>query len=330
LHETPYESILDLIGETPVLHLSSLDQPGGGKVYAKLEFHNPGGSIKDRPALAMVRAAEAAGQLTPGATIIEPTAGNTGIGLALVGAALGYRVIVVVPSGFSAEKVLLMEALGAEVVLTPSEERMNGAIAKAHALAEGVENAFVPQQFENRANPEGHYRSTGEEFWRQMGGRIDAVVIGAGTGGTFTGVAGYVKERNPAARGVLVEPEGSIFAGGQPGSHRVEGIGNSFWPGALDRFLVDDVMTITDAECFDMVRHLARHEGLLVGGSSGANAEAARRVAGQVPAGGRVITVIPDTMERYLSRGPAGDSEAPPSPTVAGLDPVSAGGTEPA
>jgi cysteine synthase A len=324
----PYESILDLIGQTPVLHLRSLDQPGAGEVYAKLEFHNPGGSIKDRPALAMIRAAEAAGELIQGATIIEPTAGNTGIGLALVGVALGYRVILVVPAGFSAEKVLLMEALGAEVVLTPSEKRMTGAIDKAHELAAAMGDAFVPQQFENRANPEGHYRGTGAEIWRQMAGRIDAVVIGAGTGGTFTGVARYVKERNPSAKAVLVEPQGSVFAGGSPGSHRVEGIGNSFWPGALDRALVDDVMTITDAESFDMVRYLARREGLLVGGSSGANVEAARRVAGQVAASGRVITVIPDAMERYLSRGPAGDSEAPPSPTVAGLDPTSPGGGE--
>jgi cysteine synthase A len=320
VHDRPYESILELIGRTPVLHLKSLDDPAHGSVYAKLELQNPGGSIKDRPALAMIRAAEASGSLRRGDTIIEPTAGNTGIGLALVGVARGYRVIVVVPAGFSAEKVLLMEALGAEVILTPSAARMAGAIARARELAEGIENAFVPQQFENPANPDGHYHSTGEEFWRQMDGRIDAVVIGAGTGGTFSGVARYIKERNPHTWAVLVEPQGSVFAGGQPGPHRVEGIGNAFWPAALDRSLVDEVMTISDAESFDMVRHLARREGVLAGGSAGANVAAAKRAAERLEPGQTVITVLPDGMERYLSRGPAGDSEAPPSPTVAGLD----------
>ncbi len=328
MHDTPYESVLDLIGQTPVLHLRSLDEEGRAQIFAKLEFQNPGGSVKDRPALAMIQAAEASGRLRPGATLIEPTAGNTGIGLALVGVSRGYRVIMVVPAGFSREKMLVMEALGAEIVLTPNEERMAGAIARARELATEVPGAFIPQQFENRANPDCHHAGTGAELWRQMDGRIDAVVIGAGTGGTFTGVARYVKERAPEARAVLVEPEGSIFGGGAAGPHRVEGIGNSFWPEVLDRELVDEVLTISDRESFEMVRHLARREGLLVGGSAGANVEAARQVAARLPAGARVATVIPDGMERYLSRGPGGDSEAPPSPAVAGQKAAAARGKQ--
>jgi cysteine synthase A len=310
MHDTPYESVLDLIGRTPILHLRSLDAPSGGKVYAKLEWWNPGGSIKDRPALEMIRDAEADGRLSPGMTIVEPTAGNTGIGLALVGVARGYRVVLVMPEGFSREKIMIMEALGAEVVLTPEADRMKGAIARAKDLVHAIPGAFMPQQFENPSNPRGHYRRTAEEIWGQMAGAIDAVVIGAGTGGTFTGVARYVKERSPRALAVLVEPEGSIFGGGEPGPHRVEGIGNSFWPAILDRSLIDEIMMITDVESFDMVRHLARREGVLAGGSGGANAEAARRVALRLPAGSHVITVIPDGMERYLSKGPAGDARA--------------------
>ena len=327
MHPRPYESVLDLIGRTPILHLRSLDAPGRGSVFVKLEVLNPGGSVKDRPALRMVEAAEASGQLRPGGTIIEPTAGNTGIGLALVGVQRGYRVILVVPAKFSREKMLLMEALGAEVELTPAEDRMVGAIARARELAASTPGAYVPQQFENPGNPEVHYATTGAEFWEQMEGRIDALAIGAGTGGTFTGVARYVKERNPAARAVLVEPEGSVFGGGAAGTHRVEGIGNSFWPEILDRSLIDEVVTITDAESYDMVRRLARAEGLLVGGSTGANVLAAQRLAATLPAGARVVTIAPDGMDRYLSRGPAGDSLAPPSRVVASLEETPARGT---
>jgi cysteine synthase A len=317
VHQRPYESILDLIGRTPVLHLGKSSPQGSAGIYAKLELHNPGGSIKDRPALQMVLDAEAAGVLRPGATIIEPTAGNTGIGLALVGVARGYRVILVVPEGFSREKSMIMRSLGARVVHTPAATRMAGAIKEAKRLAAEIRGAFVPQQFENMSNPEGHYRTTGRELWEQMEGRIDALAIGAGSGGTFTGVARYVKERNSDAVAILVEPEGSIFSGGEPGCHRVEGIGSSFWPEVLDRSLVDEIMMISDEESYAMVRRLARQEGLLVGGSSGANVAAAMAVAQRLPAAARVITIIPDGMERYLSRGPEGDAQAASLNTVA-------------
>lgn len=321
MHERPYESILDLIGQTPVLHLRKVSPEGAAGIYAKLELHNPGGSIKDRPALQMILDAEAAGLLRPGATIIEPTAGNTGIGLALVGAARGYAVIVVLPEGFSREKFMLMESLGARVVQTPAAARMPGAINEARRLAAEIPGSFVPQQFENISNPDVHYHTTGNEIWEQMEGRIDALAIGAGTGGTFTGVVRYVKERNPDALAILVEPEGSIFSGGEPGTHRVEGIGNSFWPEVLDRSLVDEVMMIPDEESYAMVRRLARQEGLLAGGSSGANVAAALAVARRLPPEARVVTIIPDGMERYLSRGPEGDVQAA-SLDIAAVDSV--------
>ena len=329
MHDTPYDSVLDLIGATPLLRLRSLDGPGQGSIYAKLEMFNPGGSVKDRAALQMILDAEEAGHLQPGGTIVEPTAGNMGIGLAIVGAARGYRVILVVPARFSREKLLLMEALGAELVLTPAAERMPGAIARAQELAATIPDAFVPQQFTNPSNPMVHYRTTAREIWEQMGERVDAVVIGAGTGGTFTGVSRYMKKRSPQVRAVLVEPEGSIFGGGDPGPHRVEGIGNAFWPEVLDRTLIDEVITVADGEAFEMVRHLARREGILVGGSAGANVVAARSVAAGLPEGAHVVTVAPDPMERYLSRGPAGDSQAAPPATLEHLEPEVPTGSAP-
>jgi cysteine synthase len=296
------DDILDLIGETPLLRLRRYARDGA-QLHAKLEFLNPGGSVKDRAALGMVQAAEADGRLRPGATIVEPTAGNTGVGLALIGISRGYRVIVVVPEKFVGPKTIVMGIMGAEVVLTPTEAGMPGAIAKARGIAAAMENAFVPQQFDNLDNPAFHQATTAPEIHAQLGGLPDAVVLGGGTGGTFTGVARYFKQRSPKLRAVLVEPQGSIWGGGAAGPHKVEGIGNSFWPGALDRAMVDEVKTVPDDPSFMAVRELARKEGLLVGGSAGSAAHAAREVARAMGPGKVVVTVFADGFERYLGKG---------------------------
>jgi cysteine synthase A len=296
------QSVLELIGRTPMLRLRRFSPEGGASIYAKLEFLNPGGSVKDRAALGMIDAAEAEGRLRPGDTIIEPTAGNTGVGLALIGISRGYRVIVVVPEKFVGPKTAVMTVLGAEIVLTPTEKGIQGAIAKARELAHSL-GAFVPQQFDNPANPDFHERTTAVEIHEQLGRAPDALVLGAGTGGTFTGVARYFKRQDPEVKAVLVEPQGSVWGGGAPGPHKVEGIGNSFWPGALDRSMVDEVRTVSDDDAFAAVRALARREGLLVGGSSGAAAHAAREVAQRLPPDAAVVTVFADGFERYLGKG---------------------------
>jgi cysteine synthase A len=296
------ESVLELVGSTPLLRLSRYAPAGAADIYAKLEFLNPGGSVKDRAALGMILEAERKGLLRHGSTIVEPTAGNTGIGLALIGIARGYRVVLVVPEKFVGPKTSVMHILGAEVVLTPTEKGMPFAIERARELGRSIENAYVPQQFENEANPDYHYQTTAAEVFAQLGGVPDAIVLGAGTGGTFSGLARFFRERGDV-RCVLVEPQGSVWGGGAPGPHKVEGIGNSFWPGTLHRDLVDEVLTVDDETSFTAVRELARQEGLLVGGSSGSAAHAAREVAKRLGPGRRVVTLFPDGFERYLGKG---------------------------
>ena len=298
------ERILDLIGQTPLLRLGPLEPAGGAEIWAKLEYLNPGGSVKDRAALGMVLDAERLGFLKPGSAIIEPTAGNTGIGLALAGTRLGYRVILCVPENFSIEKREVMKALGGELILTPKDGGMKAAIAKAEELASTIPGAYVPQQFANPFNTETHYETTGPEIWEQMDGRIDAWVAGAGTGGTFTGVAKFLREKNPAIECYVVEPQGSILKGGEAGPHEVEGIGaSSFIPPVLDMSLADDVIRVDDDPAFDMVARLAREEGILGASSAGANVTAALEVARRLGRGKRVVTVIPDASERYMSKG---------------------------
>ena len=296
------DDITKLVGETPILQLKRLVPAGSADVFAKLEYLNPGGSVKDRAAIGMIRRAEQEGRLKPGGTIVEATAGNTGIGLALIGVNRGYKVALFVPERFSEEKVMIMRALGAEVTRTPESEGMQGAIKQAKALAASNSNAFMAAQFENPANPDYHYETTAAEMFEQMEGVIDAVVIGSGTAGTFTGVARYLKERIPSVLAYAVETQGSVLGGGQPGPHKVEGIGASFVPGNFDRSVCDEVMMVTDDEAFGMVKELAAKEGVLGGSSSGANVFASLKIARRLGSGKRVLTIIPDSAERYLSK----------------------------
>lgn len=298
------ESVLDLIGQTPLLHISRFAPPPLANVYAKVEWLNPGGSIKDRAALGMILDAEEKGLLKHGATIIEPTAGNTGIGLALVGVARGYRVILCVPHGFAEEKMKLIQALGGEIEYVPNDAGMQGAIERCRELSETIKGSFVPQQFENAANPCFHERSTGREIIEQMDGRIDAVVIGAGTSGTFVGVSRAVRKINKDALCVLVEPEGSIYGGKPPGPKKVEGIGQrDFIPKIYDASLADEIMMVSDEEVCDAIKKIARLEGLLGGWSTGAAAAASYKIAERLGAGKNIVTVFPDGAERYRSQG---------------------------
>ena len=302
------DSVLDLVGNTPLLRLTRFAPEF--QLFAKLEYLNPGGSVKDRIGVGMIRAAEALGQIQPGvSTIIEPTAGNTGVGLAIAARALGYRCILCVPTKYSREKMMLMKALGAELVLIPKEQGMKGAIEKCAELAASIPNAFVPQQFENPSNPDSHYLTTGPEIWQQMEGRVDAVVLGAGSGGTFTGIARYLKEKNPKMQAVVVQPVGSVYCGAPLKEWVVEGVGNGFIPGSLDLSIADRIIDVADADSLATARELIGTEGCLVGASSGANAWAAREVAKALPAGARVVTLFPDGAERYMSKQPVADLE---------------------
>jgi cysteine synthase A len=296
------DDITKLVGETPMLQLKKLAPAGGADIFAKLEYLNPGGSVKDRAAIGLIAQAERDGRLKPGGTIIEATAGNTGIGLALIGVNRGYKVRLFVPEKFSEEKVMIMRAFGAEVTRTPDAEGMQGAIDRAKALAASDPSAFMAAQFDNPANTDFHYETTAREIYEQMEGRIDAITIGCGTAGTFSGIARYLKERIKKVYCVAVETQGSVLGGGKPGTHRVEGIGNSFIPGNFDRSVCDEVFMVTDPQAFGMVKELAAQEGVLGGSSSGANVYAAVEIAKRLGPGKRVATMIPDSAERYLSK----------------------------
>jgi len=296
------DDITELVGETPMLQFTRLVPAGAADVFAKLEYLNPGGSVKDRAAIGIIKRAEAEGKLRPGGTIVEATAGNTGIGLALIGVKRGYKVSLFVPEKFSEEKVMIMRALGAEVVRTPEDEGMSGAISRANELVASTPGAFMAGQFENPANPDYHYETTAREIFEQMEGQIDAIAIGSGTAGTFTGVARYVKEHLPQVYAAVVETQGSVLGGGKPGPHKVEGIGASFIPKNFDRTVCDEVMMVTDEQAFGMVKRLAAEEGVLSGSSGGAAVYAALELARRLGAGKRVVTIIPDSAERYLSK----------------------------
>ena len=296
------DDITDLVGGTPVLRLKRIVPAGSADIFAKLEYLNPGGSVKDRAAIGIIRRAEQQGKLASGGTIVEATAGNTGIGLALIGVNRGYKVKLFVPENFSQEKVTIMRALGAEVERTPDEEGMQGAIRRAKELVAVDRSAFMAGQFENFANPDYHYETTAVELFEQMAGKVDALVLGCGTCGTFTGVARYMKQHLPAVLAIAVTTQGSVLGGGAPGPHKVEGIGNNFVPETFDPAVCDEVIAVTDEDAFATVKQLAAQEGVLAGSSGGAAAFAALQVARRLGAGKRVATIIPDSAERYLSK----------------------------
>ena len=298
-------SIDQLIGNTPLMRLTRLEQKLGlqGQLLAKLEYFNPGGSIKDRAALQMLRAAEQAGRIGPGALIIEPTSGNTGIGLCMLCAARGYRAIIVVPETASIERIKLMRAYGAQVVLTPGSAGMRGAVERAEALARENENAFIPSQFDNPENANAHYLTTGPEIWAQTEGHVDALVAGVGTGGTITGIGRYLRERKPDVQLIAVEPASSpLLSQGHAGPHKIQGIGANFVPAVLDRSLLSRVQTVENEAAFAMMHLLAETEGVFCGISSGAAVSAAANVLREDAMRGKtVVAILPDTGERYLS-----------------------------
>ena len=297
--------LTDLIGNTPLLELTDYNRRNGlgGRVVAKLEYFNPLGSVKDRIAFAMVEAAERSGRISKGTVIIEPTSGNTGVGLAFVAASKGYRLIITMPDTMSVERRSLLKALGAEIVLTPGKDGMRGAIRKAEELAAQIANTFIPQQFENAANPEIHRKTTAEEVWRDTDGEVAAFVAGVGTGGTITGVGEVLKERNANIRVAAVEPHDSaVLSGAAPAPHKIQGIGAGFVPAVLNTGVIDEIIRVKNEEAFETSQALARAEGLLVGISSGAAVFAAAQIARRPEYEGKIIVaVLPDTGERYLS-----------------------------
>jgi cysteine synthase A len=297
-------SVLELIGGTPMVRLNRLPRPGGARVVAKLESVNPGGSVKDRIALSMLEDAEARGLLKPGSTIVEPTSGNTGIGLAMAAAVKGYRLILTMPDDMSVERQRLLARFGAELHVTPAIEGMTGAVHAAQELLREHPDYFMPQQFQNPANPEAHRRTTALEILEAVDGRLDAFVAGVGTGGTVTGVGEVLKAKVPGVRVIAVEPAKSpVLSGGKARPHAIQGIGASFVPGVLNRAVIDRIIQVRDEDALTWSRRLAREEGLLVGVSAGAAAFAACAVAAELGAAQLVVTVLPDTGERYLSQG---------------------------
>lgn len=296
-------NVTELIGKTPLVYLNRIAGDAKAKIAAKLEFYNPGGSVKDRIGLSMIEAAEREGLINSDSIILEPTSGNTGIALAMVSAARGYRCVLTMPETMSQERRTLLKALGAELVLTPGKEGMKGAIKKANELAQTDSRYFIPQQFMNNANPEVHRRTTAEEIWQDTDGQVDILVAGVGTGGTITGVAGLIKERKPEFKAIAVEPaESPVLSGGNPGPHRIQGIGAGFVPDVLNVSLADEIIQVPDTEALATARRLIKEEGLMVGISSGAACRAALEVASRPENEGKLIVVVfPSPSERYLS-----------------------------
>ena len=299
------ENITQLVGNTPLVRLNNVTSGVEAEVIVKLEFFNPCGSVKDRIGLSMIEDAERKGLINQNTVIIEPTSGNTGVGLAFVCAVKGYRLILTIPETMSMERRTICRAFGAEIILTPAEEGMRGAVRRAEELASSIPNAFIPQQFKNPANPEIHKKTTAEEIWKDTDGRVDIIVAGVGTGGTITGIAEVIKRRKPSFRAIAVEPANSpVLSGGKPGAHRIEGIGAGFIPEVLNLEVIDEVIQVRDEDATLMARRLAREEGIFCGISSGAAVFAALEVAKRPDNKGKMIVVIlPDTGERYLSTG---------------------------
>lgn len=304
---TLYNNITETIGRTPLVELSGLAKALGlkAKLFAKLECFNPGGSVKDRAALSMIRAAEKAGKLAPGGLIVEPTSGNTGIGLSIVARALGYRTILTMPESMSLERRNLLKAYGAELVLTPAAQGMSGAVAKAREIVEATPGAFMPNQFDNEANAQAHFETTGPEIWENMEGKIDAFVSGVGSGGTVTGAGRYLKRCDPGIRIVAVEPAASpVLSGGKAGPHKIQGIGAGFVPGTLDTAVYHEVIQVTNEEAAAMARRVLTTDAVFVGISSGSALQAAVRLAERPEyAQARIVVILPDTGERYISTG---------------------------